>query len=115
MGELAQSGWDGDEALIRFHLHEVIDTESFIGNEEDGGVSIGAGAVLHLLAFGEPDEMAGAESAVIRDKLTFEDIHAVPAGMGVQWIDYPGRIADKSNLASRFGIGVEHFSKHGPR
>lgn len=48
-------------------LH-VVNAEGLVGNEEHGDVAVGASAVLHGLAFGEPDETAGAKRALVRDE-----------------------------------------------
>jgi hypothetical protein len=63
---------------------DVVDLKGLIGDKDDHHVTVGAGAVLHYFSFGKPDKTAWSKGVLVGDQRAFEDIHPMPAGVGVR-------------------------------
>lgn len=78
-----------------------------VGDKKHHYIRLGSGSVLHHLAFGKPNEVAGTELAVMRDERSFKHIHAVGAGMGVGFVNHTGRVFDDADLHASLWVGDE--------
>src|SRR5215469_2176684 len=72
----------------------VVDIEGLVGDEQEGAVPVGRGAMLHDAALREPDEAAGSVGALVRGETALEDIDAVGARVGVPRVR-PARPVDQ--------------------
>lgn len=84
--------------------------EGLVRDEQDRHVLLGCRAVLHLIPFGKPEEVARTVAAFVRLQRSFEHVHAVGAVMGMQRVDEPFRVANDPYLHSGVGIDEEFFA-----
>ena len=85
----------------------VVDAKAFVGDEENGDIRVGGGAMLHDLSFREPDEGSRAERPFMGDEPAFEDIQTVPARVRMMRIHDPGGIADQPDLGPGLRVGIQ--------
>src|SRR6188768_592522 len=88
--------WDYDETALKLALSlltgfrvNVINAKCLVRDEKHGHIALSGCAMLHHFAFGKPNESSWTKRSVMGHEVAFEDVHPVPARMGVCGIDHP--------------------------
>src|SRR5436853_438395 len=82
----------------------VIDLKTFIGNEENRHIPTWAGSVFHDFSLRKPDKRSRTKGSLVCYQISFQNIHAMTAGMSMLRVDHTGRIANHPNPGSCFRI-----------
>jgi hypothetical protein len=85
----------------------IVNGKRLVGDEESDDILIAGGAMLHQLSFGEPDETARTEVALVGNQCSLQNVHAMRAGVSVLGIQNARGIAKEGD----FHAGVKIFQQ----
>jgi hypothetical protein len=86
---------------------DIINAKALVRDKQNRDISLGAGAMLHDLAFREPDEAAGAKRPLVRHQVALQDIQAMAAGVGMGGVHQSRRVANEPDLGAGLRVRIQ--------